>query len=84
MTTGYRANGNTAPTWRSCSHTLKDGRCISCRAVEVEYVQASRPLGAVTLGSPYLITPKIGDVSSAGRVAEFPGMFMPNTRKEAA
>lgn len=64
---GWRATGNTAREWRHCPHLVVNGRCVDCRAIHVpEFVQAHQPgtgLGAIPIGSPYLVTPKLDDYS---------------------
>lgn len=67
---GWRANGTTSPYWRGCDHKAIKGRCIKCRATEVpDFTQTSKPssgLGAIPLGSPYLVTPSVGGWSNLG------------------
>jgi hypothetical protein len=80
---GWLADGLTLRTWRTCPHPdVLAGRCVSCRARPVQYTAPrGRIPKAVSLTSSYVTLPKISYLPIA-RVAEFPGTFMPNNRKE--
>lgn len=90
MTAWTRDGVTRQDLFRGCNHQAKDGRCVHCRAKAWEgFVQQRQPgsgLGAIPIGSPYLMPPKIGDMTNHRTVSEHPGVFMPVKKwdKEAA
>ena len=91
MIAGWTRDGATRQDrYHSCRHpALLYGRCTDCRAKPwegfVQARQAGHGLGAIPIGSPYLVTPKLTD-SMLTAVPDHPGVFMPKGKfeKEAA
>ena len=67
--------------FRDCNHHAENGRCIHCRAKAwpgfVQHRQPGSGLGAIPIGSPMIVPPKLTDTTFYRQVAEHPGTFMP-------
>ena len=92
MIAGWTRDGATRQDrYHSCRHwayadpVLVYGRCPDCRAKPwegfVQARQAGHGLGAIPIGSPYLVTPKLTD-SMLTAVPDHPGTFMPKGKFE--